>query len=121
MAGDWAKSQGADEALILNPDRLRVGDEHRQHMLHFRQYGVFSHVGPRSARHHVGRGSAAPATLGFAIEDRRLSVEDLLASDQVLLMNSLMGAVPVLNLHDTKLGYDSALCDKINRAVFDEK
>jgi len=55
---------------------------------------------------------------GFAVEDRRLTVEDLLAADQVFLTNSLMGAVPAISLQDTKLRYDAALCDKINEAVF---
>jgi hypothetical protein len=55
---------------------------------------------------------------GFAVEDQRLAVEDLLAADHVFLTNSLMGAVPAVSLLDTELGYDTALCDKLNRAVF---
>jgi hypothetical protein len=31
-----------------------------------------------------------------------------------------MGAVPATSLHDAKLRCDATLCDKINRAVFDE-
>ena len=31
-----------------------------------------------------------------------------------------MGAVPAVSLHDAKLGYDAALCAKINEAVFKE-
>jgi hypothetical protein len=55
---------------------------------------------------------------GFRVEERRLEAEDLLSADQVFLTNSLMGAVPALSLHDAELRYDSALCDKINEAVF---
>ncbi len=58
---------------------------------------------------------------GFTVEDRRLTVEDLLAADQVFLTNSVMGAVPAVSVHEAKLRYDSALCDKINRAVFKEE
>ena len=58
------------------------------------------------------------AQWGFAIEERRLTVEELLAADQVFLTNSLMGAVPALSLDDTKLNIDSALCDRLNLAVF---
>ncbi len=56
---------------------------------------------------------------GFAVVDRRLTVEDLMAADHVFVTNSLMGAVPVVSLDDAELGYDSALCEKLTRAVFD--
>jgi hypothetical protein len=55
---------------------------------------------------------------GYTVEDRRLTLEDLLASDHVLLTNSVMGAVPALSLNDAKLGHDPALCDRINAVVF---
>jgi hypothetical protein len=57
---------------------------------------------------------------GFAVEDRRLTVDDLLAADHVFLTSSLMGAVPAVSLGATKLGYDAALCNEINEAVFNE-
>jgi para-aminobenzoate synthetase component 1 len=60
------------------------------------------------------------ANWGMAVEARRLTVEDLLAADHVFLTNSLLGAVPVVSLEDQELRYHSALCDKLNRAVFDE-
>lgn len=44
--------------------------------------------------------------------------QDLLTAEQVILTNSLMGAVPAIALHDAKLRHDSALCDRIHLAVF---
>jgi hypothetical protein len=38
----------------------------------------------------------------------------------VFLTSSLMGAVPVISLREVELRHDSALCDRINEAVFEE-
>jgi para-aminobenzoate synthetase component I len=117
LAGDWAKRQGADEALILNPDRSVSETNSASVCCVFGNTACF----PTSAHALPGTMAAEVRRLlsswGFAIEDRRLSVEDLLGADNVLLTNSLIGAVPALSLHESKLRHDRALCDKINRAV----
>jgi len=120
LAGDWAKQNGADEALILNADHSVSETNSASVCCVFGNTACF----PSSAHALPGTLAAEVRRLlpswGFAVEDRRLTVEDLLAADHVFLTNSLMGAVPALSLHDAKLGYDSALCDKINRAIFNE-
>ncbi|WP_437998830.1 aminodeoxychorismate synthase component I [Sorangium sp. So ce185] len=119
LAGDWAKRHGADEALILNADRSVSETNTASVCCVFGDTACF----PASAHALPGTMAAEVRRLlpqwGFAVEDRRLTVEDLMAADQVFLTNSLMGAVPAVSLHDAKLGYDAALCDKINGAVFD--
>jgi para-aminobenzoate synthetase component I len=56
---------------------------------------------------------------GFAVEDRRLTAEELHAADDLFLTESAIGAVPALSVdHTTKLHSDSALCARINEAVF---
>ncbi|HKO47717.1 MAG TPA: aminodeoxychorismate synthase component I [Polyangiaceae bacterium] len=120
LAGDWAKRQGADEALILNPDRS-VSETNSASVC-----CVFGNIACFPSSAHALPGTMATevrrllACWGFAVEDRRLTVEDLLAADHVFLTNSLMGAVPVLSLHDAKLDYDAPLCDEINRTVFEQ-
>jgi para-aminobenzoate synthetase component 1 len=120
LAGDWAKRQGADEALILNADRS-VSETSSANL-----FCVFGSIAcfPTSPHSLPGTMAAEVRRLlprwGFTVEDRRLSLEDLLAADHVFLTSSLMGAVPAVSLHDAKLRYDSALCSKINRAIFDE-
>lgn len=120
LAGDWAKREGADEALILNPDRSVSETNTASLCCIFGNSACF----PRSEHALPGTLAAEArrllASWGFTIEDRRLSVEDLLAADQVLVMNSLLGAVPAVALHEQKLRYDTALCEKLNRAIFDE-
>jgi para-aminobenzoate synthetase component 1 len=119
LAGDWAKRQGADEAVILNADRS-ISETNTASLCCVFGDTVCFPISPY----------ALPSTMaaevrrllprwGFAVEDRRLSLEDLLTADHVFLTNSLMGAVSAVSLHDTDLRYDSALCDKINRTVFE--
>ncbi|WP_437783625.1 aminodeoxychorismate synthase component I [Sorangium sp. So ce1097] len=119
LAGDWAKRHGADEALIINADRSVSETNTASVCCVFGDTACF----PTSEHALPGTMAAEVRRLlpqwGFAVEDRRLTVEDLMAADHVFLTNSLMGAVPAVSLHDAKLGYDTALCDKINRAVFD--
>jgi para-aminobenzoate synthetase component I len=118
LAGDWAKRHGADEALILNADRS-VSETNTANIC-----CVFDGTACFPASEHVLPGTMAAEVRrllplwGFAVEERRLTLEDLLAADQVFLTNSLMGAVPASSLHDAELRYDSALCDRINEAVF---
>lgn len=120
LAGDWAKRHGADEALILNADRS-ISETNTANLC-----CVFGNVACFPSSPHALPGTMAAEVRrllprwGFTVEDRRLSLEDLLSADHVLLTSSLMGAVPAVSLHDAKLRYDSALCNKINRAVFDE-
>jgi para-aminobenzoate synthetase component I len=118
LAGDWARQQGADEALILNLDRS-VSETNTANLC-----SVFGNTACFPASEHALPGTMAAevrrllSQWGFAIEERRLTVEELLTADQVFLTNSLMGAVPAISLNDTKLNIDAALCDKLNEAVF---
>jgi para-aminobenzoate synthetase component 1 len=118
LAGDWAKQQGADEALILNADSS-VSETNTANLC-----CVFGDTACFPASEHALPGTMAAEVRrllphwGLEVEDRRLTLEDVLAADQVFLTNSLMGAVPVLSLDGAELGYDAALCARINGAVF---
>jgi para-aminobenzoate synthetase component 1 len=118
LAGDWAKREGADEALVLNADGS-VSETNTANVC-----CVFGDTACFPTSEHALPGTMAAEVRrllphwGFAVEDRRLTTEDLLAADQVFVTNSLMGAVPALRLDHATLGYDSALCDRINAVVF---
>lgn len=118
VAGDWARRHGADEALILNVDRS-VSETNSANLC-----CVFGDTACFPTSEHALPGTMAAAVRGllerwgFAVEDRRLMVEDLLTADQVFLTNSLMGAVPALSVLDAPLRHDAALCDRLNDAVF---
>jgi len=118
LAGDWAKRHKADEALILDADRS-VSETNTANLC-----CVFGDTACFPASEHALPGTMAAEVRrllprwGFAVEDRRLSLEDLLAADQVILTNALMGAVPAISILDATLRHDVAFCEKINDAVF---
>jgi para-aminobenzoate synthetase component 1 len=58
---------------------------------------------------------------GYKIEKKSIKPEGLFSFDQLLLTNSLMGAVPVLSIDGKKLLKPSDLWQKINPNVLQEK
>lgn len=118
LAGTWAKTQGFDEALILNADDT-VSETNTANL--------FSIVGKNAfcpASDHVltgtmqGAVSKVLASLGYTVTTRKLTVADLSVADQLILTNSLMGAVSVSHLDATAIAVDEAFCQRINERVF---
>jgi len=118
LAGDWAKQQGADAALILNADQT-VSETNAANLFCAVQGTLYC---PASA--HVLPGVMAAsvrqlwARWGQRIEERQLSLAELKRADQVFLTNSLLGAAPVTQIDGEPIPTSGALCDRINRAVF---
>ena len=117
LAGKWARSQNADEALILNPD-LTVSETNTANILLIKDNAVITPVSP-----HVLPGIMATmvckllAGWGWRIETKTVRPQDLFDVDEVLVTNSLMGAVPALSLDGKNLPGSSNLCEKINHEV----
>ncbi|MFH0999132.1 MAG: aminodeoxychorismate synthase component I [Pseudomonadota bacterium] len=114
LAGNWAKKNNADEALILNPDGT-VSETHTAGLLAISGNTLILPVSP-----HVLPGIMSAkvceifAQWGYAILHRPLSTEDLLAADYVLATNALMGAVPVKTLDGKALICATDICQRIN-------
>jgi len=117
LAGQWAKQQGADEALILNPDGS-ISETNTANILVIRGNTV---IRPRSS--HVLEGIMEKQVIryfkeqGYPAATERLDVEDLFAADGVLLTNSLMGAVPVRRIDGKPLCRCDALVAEVCAAV----
>ncbi|MFH0724763.1 MAG: aminodeoxychorismate synthase component I [Pseudomonadota bacterium] len=116
-AGHWAKAQGADEALILNPDGS-VSETNTAGILAVRGRTVIQpvsdHVLPSIMQQQVcGR----MADWGYTVQKRRLMPRDLMIATEVLMVNSLMGAVPVFAIDTQKMKVPSDLFARINREV----
>jgi para-aminobenzoate synthetase component 1 len=118
LAGVWAREQGADEALILNPDGT-ISETHTANLLVVSGKTVIrprsSHVLPGVMQAAVSRRLQA---LGFSTEDRAILPDALREADMVLLTNSLMGAVPALSLDNCPLKCDQSLAAALNRGLF---
>ena len=118
QAGAWAQEQGADEAVILNPDGT-LSETNTASILVLSGKTV---IRPWSS--HVLSGVMQDAVcqcfhgLGFSIEERSVSPDAVLDADMVLLTNALMGAVPALSLDNRPLKFDRALTAVLNSRLF---
>jgi para-aminobenzoate synthetase component 1 len=54
---------------------------------------------------------------GFIIESKKLMLEDMFGFDEIMITNSLIGAVPVLSIDGKKLPKPSDLWKKINKIL----
>lgn len=117
LAGQWAKENGADEALIINPDGSISETNTANIMICYGEKII------RPASPHVLcglMGIAASKLLsewGYEFEDKKVFPKDLFSADGVILTNSLMGAVPAIGIDGKKLKSSLDLCDKINRKL----
>ena len=118
LAGAWAREQGADEAVVLNPDGT-ISETNTANIL-----VVSGNTVTRPGSSHVLPGVMQAAVCrrlidrGFAIKDRPIYTDAVLNADMVLLTNSLMGAVPALSLDNRPLKCDQSLAAAINRGLF---
>ncbi|OEU63464.1 MAG: aminodeoxychorismate synthase, component I [Desulfobacterales bacterium S5133MH16] len=117
LAGKWAKARNADEALILNPDNT-VSETNTANILLIKNNTVTKPVSL-----HVLPGIMDTVVCkflsgrGFTIESKRVFLEDLFSFDEIMITNSLIGAVPVLSIDGKKLSEPSDLWKKINKAL----
>jgi para-aminobenzoate synthetase component 1 len=117
-AGQWAQAHGFDEALILNPDGT-VSETNTANLLVVRGREV---VRPASAAVLPGVMAGAAVRLleawGYTILARPARPAELLAADQVLVTNALMGAVPVIGVDAVRRPAGDDLWRRINAGVF---
>jgi para-aminobenzoate synthetase component 1 len=117
LAGKYAKEKKGDEALILNPDHT-VSETNTANIILIK--GV-SAIIPESIS--VLPGIMANVicrylkTAGFTIREKPVYQQDFFQADQVILTNSLMGAVPVITLDKVQLKSTYRLCRQINDHV----
>ena len=117
LAGKWAMGQNADEALILNPDHT-VSETNTANILLIKNHTVTKPVSL-----HVLPGIMDTVVCsflgkrGFTIESTKVFLEDLFSYDEIMITNSLMGAVPVLSIDGKELPQPSDLWKQINKAL----
>ena len=121
-AREWAQEHGADEALILNPDGS-ISESNSANILLI--MGDHTVIVPASA--HVLPGIMEREVCGWftrkgwQVVRKSVKPDGIRKANQVLLTNSLMGAVPVLSLDGCSVGTDASdpsdLWEAINRQV----
>lgn len=117
LAGKWAKENGADEALIMNPDGS-ISETNSANILCVKGKRILKPVSP-----HVLPGVMENVVIvyfrdrGYSVKETKLRVEDLFACDEILLSNSLMGVVPAVALDNRALHSSGSLHQMINESV----
>jgi len=113
LAGRWAIKMGADEALILNPDGT-VSETNTANIMLISDKKVLV---PFSE--HVLPGIMQKALCdvllgwGYKVEKKVIKPADLLGGEEVILSNSLMGAVPVMSIDNHTLPMPTDLCKRL--------
>ncbi len=117
LAGQWAKENAADEALILNPDGS-VSETHTANILVIQGDRVLVPASP-----HVLGGVMQQQVLkrlgrrGYQPSVRKLMPADLGRADMLVLTNSLIGAVAVIDVDGQRIKGSPELCRAICREV----
>ena len=121
LAGAFAREQGADEALILNPDGT-VSETNTANIIAVDKNRV---VVPQSPQ--VLNGVVQQQTLhlleqkGYEIVKQTVSTEALCGFANVILTNSLMGAVKVMRIDGKEIAHDADICSAVNHGLFHRK
>jgi para-aminobenzoate synthetase component 1 len=116
-AGHWAKAAGADEALILNPDGS-VSETNTAGILVVTGrtliQPVSDHALPSIMQQQV---CGLMADWGYTVLKRRMTLQDLKTATEVLMVNSLMGAVPIIAIDTLNRPRPTDLYLRINQEV----
>ena len=117
LAGKWAKKNGADEALVLNPDGT-ISETNTANILLVKNRSV---ILPRSSAVLPGIMQKEVVKLlerwGFTISTKKATPDDML-SHHMIITNSLIGAVPVMSVDGKTLPFQDGFCKKINDSLF---
>ena len=118
MSGNDAKTKGADEALILNPDNT-ISETNTANILLISDNTIIlpesDHVLPGIMQHEI---VTLMTRWGYKPSRKKIHVGDLFDADLVIVSNSLMGAVAATHIDGKPLNIKGNLIEKINRTLF---
>lgn len=115
LAGEYAKNNGADEALIINTDGS-LSETNTANILFIKGKTITNPISK-----NVLPGIMLYQALklfdkqGFSIENKILKIEDIKNYDHILLTNSLIGAVCVRSFNNESINFKYELCQEINK------
>lgn len=121
LASLYAKQHGCDEALICNADGtisetnsasvIAISTADRKVFLPQSDYALPG-VTLNCALDHLLRA-------GYEMKSTKITPAELCSMDNVLVLNSLIGAVRVLSVDSHTICHtDNGICDRLNRALF---
>ena len=118
LAGEWARQQNQDEALILNPEGTVSETNSANLILICSSQAVIPqspHVLPGIMQHQA---RIALGTLGFQCVQGQVLPQDLYSADAVLLTNSLLGVIGAGALDGKSLAVRDDIVKRLNALIF---
>jgi para-aminobenzoate synthetase component 1 len=114
LAGTWAKQNGADEALILNPDGT-ISETNTGNLIFIQDQKAIipssEHVLPGVMQDKVLQ---ILSSLGYYLERQNFKMQDLYKAKYAILTNSLLGAVPIIAVDNIPFPATTNLTNHIN-------
>ncbi|MEA2059912.1 MAG: aminotransferase class IV [Thermodesulfobacteriota bacterium] len=116
-AGQWAKQNNGDEAIIMNHDDT-VSETNTANLLLIRGTSAIVPVSP-AALSGIMQAQIINClkARGYEIVYEKTRLDHCLTADSVLATNSLMGAVPVLSINGEKTPVSPVLGHELNREM----
>jgi len=117
-AGQFAKENQGDEAIILNPD-FTISETNTASIFAIKDRSVMV---PESI--HVLDGVTIKSVLtilshkGYAICKKPVSKEQFYLYPNIMVTNALMGAVKVLSIDKNRIEHEKGVCSMINEQLF---
>jgi para-aminobenzoate synthetase component I len=117
-AGQFAKDNGGDEAIILNPD-FTISETNTANIFAIKNQTV---IIPESD--HVLGGVTIKSVLtilsnkGYGICKKSMLKEQFYLYSNIIVTNALMGAVKVLSIDNKKVQHKQRICSIINEQLF---
>lgn len=117
LAGQWAMEKGFDEAVVLNPD-MSISEANSANILIVREKTVIQPVSPDVLKGIMEKNVCSWfMENGYTVRTDKLFFDDLNPADEIIITNSLMGAVPVLSIDGMEFKTSQELCDRINKTL----
>jgi para-aminobenzoate synthetase component 1 len=114
LAGKWARENGADEAIILNHDHS-ISETNTASILVIKDEKVIRPLSPNSLPGIMEeKVSDLLASQGYNLEEKVIFLEDLFTADNIIITNSLIGAVPVKEIDRKAVKISRDICKKLN-------
>ena len=118
LARRFAKEQGADEALILNPDHT-ISETNTASI-----FAIGDNIVMVPESNHVLASVTLKSVLailadkGYVICQKPVSLEDFYSYSNIMVANALMGVVKVLSIDQKKIEHKNEICSMINKQLF---
>lgn len=116
-AGQWAKENGFDEALISNPDDT-ISETNTAAVFLVKDSIIIRPQADGALKSVMGvAASKLLKEWGYTIVEQPLNGDKLLQADHVFLANALMGAVPVRSINNRTIQFENNLCQRLNSSL----